>query len=147
MNRLSRTRQKYYYEKPHTATGYEPSQHIGRILWLISRPIEKMLYCKDQASKKGDEKLQKVVQMKKKSCCCKSKLFPSVAFTHLEKSIFDTYKIRFYTSEPHSELLPKCWINKKSKRSPLLSSTIPKTIPLGSPTPSVGSNNRITTGQ
>lgn len=146
MNRLSRTRQIYYHEKSHTATDYEPTQRIGRTLQLISWPIEKMLYCKDQALKKGGEKSQKVVEMKKKSCCCKSKLFLFVAFTHLEKSIFDTYKIRFYISEPLPELLPKCRINEKSKRSPLLSSAMPKTIPLGSPTSSVGSNNRITTG-
>lgn len=58
-----------------------------------------MLHREDQASKKSGKKSQKAVEMKKKSRFCKSKLSPSVASGHIEKSIFDTYKIRFRTSE------------------------------------------------
>lgn len=62
-------------KKPHTSTGYEPSQHISRKLRLISRPIEKILHCKNQAFKKTvKKKLYKVIRMKKKSCYYKSKL-------------------------------------------------------------------------
>lgn len=58
-----------------------------------------MLHRKDQALKKSGEKLQKAVEVKKKSRYCKNKLFPSVASGHIEKNIFDTYKIRFCKSE------------------------------------------------
>lgn len=64
-------------KKPHTSTDYEPGQHISHKLQSISWPIEKMLYCENQALKNSDKKNYiKIVRLKKESYCYKNKFSP-----------------------------------------------------------------------